>query len=75
MKDKVTGDSTNYSASDFRFGIQGSWNLGDTLFPYAALRLFGGPFKWNAVGISLTGQDIYHYQLAAGIAWQLESIY
>ena len=59
---------TDYMSTDVRLGIRGSWNINNRLFPFAALRAFGGPVMWKVHGEDVTGTDIYHYHLSAGTA-------
>lgn len=56
----------DYRALDLRVGVQASWPLGRSFFPYAAARAFGGPVRWEFGGASATGSDVHHYQLAVG---------
>ncbi len=62
---------TSYSAADARLGARAGWNLQGNLFPYAAVRLFGGPVNWELAGEDVGGTDIHHYQLALGAAAQV----
>jgi len=61
---------TDYSAADARFGVRTGWNVRGNIFPYVAVRIFGGPVKWELDGEDVTGSDIHHYQVALGIAGQ-----
>ncbi len=63
-------DKTRYFALDARLGTRASWNFNDNTFPYFALRVFGGPVKWELDGEDVTGTDTHHYQLAFGTAVQ-----
>ena len=45
----------DYSATDLRVGGRATWVVGRTFFPYAALRLFGGPVTWDRESGSRTG--------------------
>ncbi len=61
----------DYFATDARLGARTGWNIGDSLFPFVALRVFGGPVQWKLEGEDVTGSDIHHYQVALGAAAQL----
>jgi hypothetical protein len=62
---------TDYFSSDLRFGVRSSWNVKNFLFPFAAIRVFGGPVMWKINGNDVTGSDIRHYQIAIGSALQI----
>jgi hypothetical protein len=64
----------DYRATDLRLGLRTTWEVGRMFFPYAALRLFGGPVNWDREGGSLSGSDVHHYQLAVGFALRLRPI-
>lgn len=66
-----TGREASYSAFDLRFGLRTTWRVGERLFPFAAVRVFGGPASWEVADTSTTGTDIHHYQLALGAALRL----
>jgi len=72
-KTLTSGDpvKTDYSAFDARFGGRAGWLIGTQLFPYSAVRIFGGPVKWTLDGDDVTGSDIHHYQIALGASYQL----
>jgi hypothetical protein len=63
--------SAGYEAFDLRLGAE----VGTTVFkvfrPYIPARVFGGPVYWHYRGASVTGTDIYHYQLGAGMVLRL----
>jgi hypothetical protein len=61
--------STGYEAFDLRLGAAFGTTLFDRLSPYAVGRVFGGPVYWHYLGAAVTGTDVSHYQLGAGIAW------
>jgi len=65
---------TTYFAADARLGARAGWSIGGKVFPYAAIRVFGGPVHWEISEEDVTGTDIHHYQLAAGSAVQLGSV-
>ncbi|MBK8164759.1 MAG: hypothetical protein IPK64_02225 [bacterium] len=62
---------SDYRAADLRVGVQASWPVGPSFFPYAAARVFGGPVRWEIGGASVTGSDVHHYQLAVGSGFAL----
>ena len=65
---------TNYFSSDLRVGGRASWNINNKIFPYCAVRVFGGPVNWELNEVDVTGTDIHHYQVALGTAVQFESL-
>ena len=69
--DPNTEIKTSYLATDLRFGTRAGWNINGNTFPYAAVRIFGGPVNWELDGEDVTGADIHHYQIAIGTAVQL----
>jgi hypothetical protein len=63
-----TEESTvGYEAFDLRLGGLFGTTLFDIVSPYAAARIFGGPVFWHYQGASVTGTDLYHYQIGAGV--------
>ena len=58
----------SYTAYDLRLGAEFGLNLVNVLHPYVLVRAFGGPVYWTYAGESVTGTDIHHYQLGAGLA-------
>jgi hypothetical protein len=60
------GTSARLVAIDLRGGVTVGKTLWDTLSPYAALRLFGGPVLWEYRGASVGGSDRHHVQAAVG---------
>jgi hypothetical protein len=54
------------TALDARLGVAAGKTIAHTVTPYLAARVFGGPIFWNDAGASVTGTDVYHYQLGAG---------
>jgi len=58
----------SYAAYDLRLGAEFGLNLVDVLHPYVVARAFGGPVYWTYAGKSVTGTDIHHYQIGAGLA-------
>jgi len=63
--------STGYQALDLRIGAVAGWPLWQTITPYALARVFGGPVYWQYQGTSVTGSDVHHYQLGAGLLARL----
>jgi hypothetical protein len=61
-------DTTGYQALDLRVGAIAGVTLIDIISPYALARAFGGPVFWRYQGASVTGTDVSHYQVGAGIA-------
>ncbi len=55
-----------YNAFDLRLGAVAGKTIADALTLYAAARIFGGPIFWKMRGESLTGTDVYKYQVGAG---------
>ncbi|HSU42338.1 MAG TPA: hypothetical protein VLJ38_22305 [Polyangiaceae bacterium] len=58
----------SYTAFDLRLGVEFGLNLIDVLHPYVLARAFGGPVYWTYAGESVTGTDVHHYQVGAGLA-------
>jgi hypothetical protein len=63
-----SGGATGYVALDLRVGAAFGTTLFDVLTPYALVRAFGGPVFWHYQGAAVTGTDVSHYQVGAGIA-------
>jgi hypothetical protein len=57
-----------YSAYDLRLGAELGLNLVEIVHPYVVARAFGGPVFWRYQGESVTGTDIHHFQLGAGVS-------
>jgi hypothetical protein len=57
-----------YQAIDVRAGAVAAMTFRRLLTPYALARAFGGPVLWRYNGASVSGTDIHHYQLGAGLA-------
>ncbi|MBD3224350.1 MAG: hypothetical protein GF313_06440 [Caldithrix sp.] len=70
----LTDDQTRYWASDLRFGVRSLWNVNNTLYPFAAVSVFGGPVSWKMNGQDVIGSDVHHYQVAVGGSVQIEAI-
>lgn len=60
--------SVPYEAFDLRLGGELGANLARVFHPYALARVFGGPVYWRYAGSAVTGTDIHHYQLGAGLS-------
>ena len=58
----------SYTAYDLRLGAEFGLNLVNVLHPYVLTRAFGGPVYWTYAGESVTGTDVHHYQVGAGLA-------
>jgi hypothetical protein len=65
--------SAGYEAFDLRLGAAFGTTLFDALSPYLIARIFGGPVLWRYQGSAVTGTDVHHYQLGAGLAWRVSS--
>jgi hypothetical protein len=63
----VDAEASMY-AVDARLGLIAGKTLWDTLTPYAAVRLFGGPVFWRYRGEDVVGGDKRHVQLALGLS-------
>ncbi len=61
-------ESVPYHALDFRIASVAGWTFFDMLSPYLLARLFGGPVFWEYRGEAITGGDVHHYQLGAGVS-------
>ena len=61
-------ERASYTAFDLRLGAEFGLNLVNVLHPYVLARAFGGPVYWTYAGKSVTGTDIHHYQVGAGLA-------
>jgi hypothetical protein len=64
------GDA-GYEATDLRAGVAFGTTLFDAVRPYALARVFGGPVFWRYQGARVTGTDVSHYQLGAGLAVEI----
>lgn len=63
-----------YDAFDLRMGTVVGWTIGDWFSPFLVGRVFGGPVNWTHDGQKVTGTDVNHYQLGAGISVPLGKI-
>jgi hypothetical protein len=57
-----------YQAIDVRAGAVAAMTFARMLTPYALARAFGGPVLWRYNGAAVSGTDLHHYQLGAGLA-------
>jgi hypothetical protein len=63
-----TQESIGYEAFDLRIGAVAGLTVFDIVSPYALARVFGGPVFWHYQGRAVTGTDVSHYQVGAGVA-------
>jgi hypothetical protein len=63
--------SIDYSAFDLRLGGQFGVTVARVVRPYVLARAFGGPVFWRYRDETVTGTDIHHYQLGAGLSVRL----
>jgi opacity protein-like surface antigen len=63
-----TEEAIGYEAFDLRLGGIAGFTLLDILSPYVLARVFGGPVYWHYQGQAVTGTDVSHYQVGAGVA-------
>jgi len=68
---RPSNSSAGYEAFDLRLGAEVGTTLLKVIKPYIPARVFGGPVYWHYLGTAVTGTDIHHYQLGAGIVLQL----
>jgi hypothetical protein len=61
-----------YIGRDIRLGVAVGKSFGPVR-PYAAARVFGGGFRWEATSPATTGGDSHLYQVGAGAAVELPS--
>src|SRR5262245_59431281 len=61
-------ESVPYHALDLRVSGVAGWTFWSMLSPYGLARLFGGPVFWEYQGEAISGGDVHHYQLGAGLA-------
>jgi hypothetical protein len=67
---RSNGDTSavGYEAFDLRASLLFGATFFDILSPYAVARVFGGPVFWRYQGAPVTGTDVSHYQVGAGLA-------
>jgi hypothetical protein len=63
----ASAPATGYQAADLRIGAVAGWPLLQVLTPYALARVFGGPVYWTYQGAGVTGTDVHHFQVGAGV--------
>ena len=61
-------ETPRFSAFDLRVGAIAGKTFGDVFTPYVTARAFGGPVFWHLDGASVTGTDLYKYQLGGGVS-------
>lgn len=57
-----------YTGVDLRFGVTVGKTFANTVSPYVAARVFGGPILWSDGEDTTLGSDLYHFQPALGLA-------
>ncbi len=65
--DEAIHDQPSFTAFDLRLGGVVGKAFGPVR-PYALARAFGGPIFWKYNGASVTGTDLYKYEVGAGVA-------
>lgn len=65
------GAGAPFQAADLALSGSVGWPVGGWLAPYLAAKVFGGPVRWERGGAAVTGTDLHHYQVAAGLAASL----
>jgi hypothetical protein len=65
---RAEGGKSGYEAFDLRAGVLVGTTLWGAVSPYAAGRVFGGPAFWRDEGTAITGTDVSHYQVGAGVS-------
>ena len=64
-----TGPSSpRFTAGDLRVGVIAGKSFADVFTPYVTARAFGGPIAWKFDGASVTGTDLYKYQVGGGVS-------
>jgi hypothetical protein len=58
----------SYFAGDLRLSVVVGKTIFQALSPYAVLRGFGGPIRWQLDGKDIAGTDAYKFQVGAGLA-------
>ncbi len=61
-------EGIGYNAFDARGGVVAGTTFFSVLTPYVVARGFGGPVYWHYNGAAVTGTDLYHYQVGAGLS-------
>jgi hypothetical protein len=63
--------SPKFTAGDLRVGVIAGKTFADVFTPYVTARVFGGPIAWHYDGDSVTGTDLYKYQVGGGLSLAL----
>lgn len=61
------GTQALYDAWDARGGLVVGWNIARVVSPYVLGRAFGGPVYWTYLNQDVTGTDVHHFQVGAGV--------
>ncbi len=69
--DSDDGMSYRWTAFDLRLGVMVGKTFFDHLVPFVTGRLFGGPVSWRLGGEDVTGSDINHYTVGAGVTYRV----
>ena len=64
-------ETPRFTAFDLRVGAIAGKTFANAFTPYVTARAFGGPISWHFDGASVTGTDLYKYQLGGGISLAL----
>jgi hypothetical protein len=64
-------ETSTFTAFDVRLGAIVGKTFADLVTPYVTARAFGGPILWRFDGASVTGTDLYKYQLGGGLSLAL----
>lgn len=63
-----TFDEPRFVAGDVRGGVIAGRTIGEIWQPYVLARGFGGPVFWTIAGNDVTGTDVHHFQIGAGVS-------
>jgi hypothetical protein len=64
-------ETPRFTAFDLRLGAIAGKTFANAFTPYVTARAFGGPIAWHFDGASVTGTDLYKYQLGGGLSLAL----
>ncbi len=64
-------ETPRFTAFDLRVGAIAGKTFANAFTPYVTARAFGGPITWRFDGASVTGTDLYKYQLGGGLSLAL----
>jgi hypothetical protein len=64
---QAAGPTDVMTSYDGRIGVAAGKTIAHVVTPYALARAFGLPVLWTFQGTSVTGTDVHHYQLGAGV--------